>query len=69
MRDIKSEIGKKLRRLREEKGLTREVLCNDESELTVRQLVRIEKGESFGEFDLENKIKKEMEKHIKIKWT
>lgn len=24
---------------------------------------------SFGEFDLENKIKKEMEKHIKIKWT
>jgi|GEM_PF-19886 len=47
MRDIKSEIGKKLRRLREEKGLTREVLCNDESELTVRQLVRIEKGESL----------------------
>ena len=47
MRDIKSEIGKKLRRLREEKGMTREVLCNDESELTVRQLVRIEKGESL----------------------
>ena len=27
--------------------MTREVLCNDESELTVRQLVRIEKGESL----------------------
>ena len=47
MAEIKSEIGKNLRRLREERGITREVFCNDENELTVRQLVRIENGESL----------------------
>ena len=40
-----NELGKKVRILREEKGLSRPVFCGDESELSVRQLVRIEKGE------------------------
>lgn len=45
--DIKSELGKKIRVIREKNGLTREDICQDESELTVRQLSRIEKGESL----------------------
>ena len=40
-----NELGDKVRILREEKGLSRPVFCGDESELSVRQLVRIEKGE------------------------
>ena len=40
-----NELGEKVRILREEKGLSRPVFCEDESELSVRQLVRIEKGE------------------------
>ena len=40
-----NDIGEKVRLLREEKGLSRPVFCGDESELSVRQLVRIEKGE------------------------
>jgi len=40
-----NELGEKVRILREEKGLSRPVFCGDESELSVRQLVRIEKGE------------------------
>ena len=40
-----NELGEKVRILREEKGLSRPVFCVDESELSVRQLVRIEKGE------------------------
>ena len=40
-----NELGEKVRLLREEKGLNRPVFCGDESELSVRQLVRIEKGE------------------------
>ena len=40
-----NELGEKVRILREEKGLSRSVFCGDESELSVRQLVRIEKGE------------------------
>lgn len=40
-----NELGEKVRLLREEKGLSRPVFCGDESELSVRQLVRIEKGE------------------------
>ena len=41
----RNELGDKVRLLREEKGLSRPVFCGDESELSVRQLVRIEKGE------------------------
>ena len=40
-----NELGEKVRFLREGKGLSRPVFCGDESELSVRQLVRIEKGE------------------------
>lgn len=39
-------FGQKVRRLREEKGLTRELFCEDEAELSVRQLTRIETGAS-----------------------
>ena len=40
-----NDLGDKVRLLREEKGLSRPIFCGDESELSVRQLVRIEKGE------------------------
>lgn len=40
-----NDLGEKVRLLREEKGLSRPVFCEDELELSVRQLVRIEKGE------------------------
>lgn len=45
--DIKVELGKKVRLLREKKGLTREEFCDDEVDLTVRQLTRIEAGQSL----------------------
>lgn len=45
--DIKDELGKKIRRLREEQKISRESFCGDESELTVRQLSRIEGGQSL----------------------
>lgn len=45
--DIKKELGRRIRTIREDKFLTREDVCSDESELTVRQLFRIEKGESL----------------------
>ncbi len=38
------EFGLKIRTLREEKGITREDFCGDETELSVRQLARIESG-------------------------
>ena len=40
------EFGQKIRNIREGKGITREELCGDETELSVRQLARIESGES-----------------------
>lgn len=40
------EFGTKIRSLREQKNLTREEFCGDETELSVRQLSRIESGES-----------------------
>lgn len=45
--DIKVELGKKIRAFREQKKLSREAFCDDELELTVRQLSRIESGESL----------------------
>ena len=41
------EIGKRIRTLRTEKGLSREAFCRDEKELTVRQLGRIETGNNL----------------------
>ena len=35
--DIKKEVGKRIRMLREMKHITRETLCDDETEITVRQ--------------------------------
>lgn len=40
------KLGCNIRLLREGKGLTREQFCEGEKELSVRQLMRIEKGES-----------------------
>ncbi|MGT2715754.1 helix-turn-helix domain-containing protein [Streptococcus respiraculi] len=40
----KEGFGEKVRRLREKRGWTREQFCNDELDLTVRQLTRIEHG-------------------------
>ncbi|MGT2755291.1 helix-turn-helix domain-containing protein [Streptococcus ovis] len=40
-------FGTRVRKLREEKGITREEFCGDESELSVRQLARIEMGKSL----------------------
>lgn len=45
MRNI--EIGKRIRTLRTEKGLSREIFCGDEKDLTVRQLGRIETGNNL----------------------
>ncbi|MGC6770063.1 helix-turn-helix domain-containing protein [Enterococcus sp. LJL51] len=47
MENIKEELGKKIRGLRESKGLSRAEFCDTEAELTVRQLARIEAGESL----------------------
>lgn len=44
---MKTSIGKKIRWARETQTLTREMVCEDESEITVRQLARIESGESL----------------------
>ena len=41
------EIGKRIRTLRTEKGLSREAFCGDEKDLTVRQLGRIETGNNL----------------------
>ncbi|HFI0025178.1 TPA: helix-turn-helix domain-containing protein [Streptococcus suis] len=40
------DLGQKIEQLRLEKGLSRPDFCGDESELTVRQLARIESGQS-----------------------
>lgn len=41
------EIGKRIRTLRTEKGLSREAFCGDEKDLTIRQLGRIETGNNL----------------------
>lgn len=45
--ELKVQIGKRVRSIRLQKGLTKEVLCDDESRLSVRQLTRIETGKSL----------------------
>lgn len=39
-------VGKKIKEIRLEKGISRPAFCGDEQELTVRQLSRIESGAS-----------------------
>ncbi len=48
---FKSKIGPQIRQKREAKQLSREKLCHDGSRLTVRQLIRIEKGQSLPSLD------------------
>lgn len=45
--DLKVEIGKKIRHTRLNRGLTQIDICDDESELTIRQLARIENGQAM----------------------
>ncbi|TWT14448.1 XRE family transcriptional regulator [Streptococcus sp. sy010] len=45
--DKKEVIGNKIREERKKKGLTLEQFCGTETELTVRQLMRIEQGKSL----------------------
>lgn len=45
--DIKVEIGKKIRNTRVNLGLTQSDICDDESDLTIRQLARIENGQAM----------------------
>ena len=47
MSALKVAIGKKIRELRAQRKMTRELLCEDETRLTVRQLARIEAGDSI----------------------
>ena len=47
MSELRIAIGKKIRELREQRKMTRELLCEDETRLTVRQLARIEAGDSI----------------------
>ena len=47
MSELKVAIGKKIRELREQRKMTRELLCEDETRLTVKQLARIEAGNSI----------------------
>ncbi|CAM4249260.1 Cro/Cl family transcriptional regulator [Streptococcus penaeicida] len=41
------QLGEKIRKLRTDRGLTREAFCGDESQLSTRQLARIEKSQSI----------------------
>lgn len=47
MEDLKKEIGKKIKTARLNRGLTQADICDDESELTIRQLARIENGQAM----------------------
>lgn len=47
MKDLKKEIGKKIKAARLNKGMTQADICDDESELTIRQLIRIENGQAM----------------------
>lgn len=40
-------FGEKVRQLREERGISREAFCGDETELSIRQLYRVETGQSI----------------------
>ena len=47
MVDLKIEIGKKIKIMRMARGWTQADLCGDETELTIRQLARIENGQAM----------------------
>lgn len=62
--NIKDSIGLRIKTERERQQMSREVLCLDGAELTVRQLIRIEKGESLPSLDKLSYIAKRLEKNM-----
>lgn len=62
--NIKDSIGLRIKTERERQQMSREVLCLDGVELTVRQLIRIEKGESLPSLDKLSYIAKRLGKNI-----
>ena len=62
--NIKDSIGIRIKTERERQQMSREVLCLDGAELTVRQLIRIEKGESLPSLDKLSYIAKRLGKNI-----
>lgn len=47
MKDLKKEIGKKIKSTRLDRKSTQADICDDETELTIRQLARIENGQAM----------------------
>ena len=62
--NIKDSIGLRIKTEREREQMSREVLCLDGVELTVRQLIRIEKGESLPSLDKLSYIAKRLGKNM-----
>lgn len=62
--NIKDSIGLRIKTERERQQMSREVLCLDGVELTVRQLIRIEKGESLPSLDKLSYIAKRLGKNM-----
>ena len=62
--NIKDSIGLRIKTERELQQMSREVLCLDGAELTVRQLIRIEKGESLPSLDKLSYIAKRLGKNM-----
>ena len=62
--NIKDSIGIRIKTERERQQMSREVLCLDGAELTVRQLIRIEKGESLPSLDRLSYIAKRLGKNM-----
>ena len=62
--NLKDSIGLRIKTERERQQMSREVLCLDGAELTVRQLIRIEKGESLPSLDKLSYIAKRLGKNM-----
>ena len=62
--NIKDSTGLRIKTERERQQMSREVLCLDGAELTVRQLIRIEKGESLPSLDRLSYIAKRLGKNM-----
>ena len=62
--NIKDSIGLRIKTERERQQMSREVLCLDGAESTVRQLIRIEKGESLPSLDKLSYIAKRLGKNM-----
>ena len=62
--NIKDSIGLRIKTERDRQQMSREVLCLDGAELTVRQLIRIEKGESLPSLDKLSYIAKRLGKNM-----